>query len=153
MEDKDFILKKELDIKSDKNKDYALKINFSSNLEISLKEYNKVPEESFIGNYNLEYMLKNKYFSLCENIMDIKQTLEPILNDSKNITLKEEHGELKLVLALPHPKCKEIIFSLEKVKKDTNQSIKELYELINKMNDKIIFQGNEINNLKEKIKA
>ena len=153
MEDNDFILKKEMDIKSDKNKDYALKINYSSDLEISLKELNKVPEESFKGNYNMEYILKNRYFSLCENIADIKQTLEPILNDNKNITLKDEHGELKLILALPHPKCKEIIFTLEKTKKNTNQSIKELYELINQLNDKIIFQGNEINNLKEKVNS
>ena len=65
MEDQGFILKKEMDIKSDQNKDYALKINYNSDLEISLKELNKVPEESFIGNYNKEYMLKNKYFSLC----------------------------------------------------------------------------------------
>ena len=53
---------------------------------------------------------------------------------------------------MPHPKCQEIEFILKKEKKDTKDSINELYELINKLNDKIILQGNEINNLKEKIK-
>ena len=152
MEEKDSILKKEMNIKSDKNIDYLLKISYSSELDISLKLLNKLPEESFIGNYNMEYIIKNKYFSFCENTQDIKQTLEPILKEDKNIILKEEHDELKLILQLPHPKCREIEFILKKEKKDTKDSINELYELINKLNDKVTLQGNEINYLKEKIK-
>ena len=152
MEEKDSILKKEMNIKSDKNIDYSLKITYSSELDINLKVLNKLPEESFIGNYNMEYIIKNKYFSFCENTQDIKQTLEPILKEDKNIILKEEHGELKLILQLPHPKCREIEFILKKEKKDTKDSINELYELINKLNDKVSLQGNEINDLKEKIK-
>ena len=152
MAEKDSILKKEMNIKSDKNIDYLLKIEYSSELDINLKELNKLPEESFIGKYNMEYITKNKYFSFCENTQDIKLTLEPILKEDKNIILKDEHGELKLILKLPHPKCQEIEFILKKEKKDTKDSINELYELINKLNDKITLQGNEINNLKEKIK-
>ena len=152
MEEKDSILKKEMNIKSDKNIDYLLKISYSSELDINLKVLNKLPEESFIGNYNMEYIIKNKYFSFCENTQDIKQTLEPILKEDKNIILKEEHDELKLILQLPHPKCREIEFILKKEKKDTKDSINELYELINKLNDKVTLQGNEINYLKEKIK-
>ena len=152
MEEKDSILKKEMNIKSDKNIDYLLTISYSSELDISLKLLNKLPEESFIGNYNMEYIIKNKYFSFCENTQDIKQTLEPILKEDKNIILKEEHDELKLILQLPHPKCREIEFILKKEKKDTKDCINELYELINKLNDKVISQGNEINDLKEKVK-
>ena len=152
MEEKDSILKKEMNIKSDKNIDYLLKISYSSELDINLKVLNKLPEESFIGNYNMEYIIKNKYFSFCENTQDIKLTLEPIIKEDKNIILKEEHGELKLILQLPHPKCREIEFILKKEKKDTKDSINELYELINKLNDKVTLQGNEINDLKEKIK-
>ena len=152
MEEKDSILKKEMNIKSDKNIDYLLKISYSSELDISLKLLNKLPEESFIGNYNMEYIIKNKYFSFCENTQDIKLTLEPIIKEDKNIILKEEHDELKLILQLPHPKCREIEFILKKEKKDTKDSINELYELINKLNDKVTLQGNEINDLKEKIK-
>ena len=152
MEEKDSILKKEMNIKSVKNIGYLLKISYSSELDISLKLLNKLPEESFIGNYNMEYIIKNKYFSFCENTQDIKLTLEPIIKEDKNIILKEEHGELKLILQLPHPKCREIEFILKKEKKDTKDSINELYELINKLNDKVISQGNEINDLKEKVK-
>ena len=152
MEEKDSILKKEMNIKSDKNIDYSLKITYSSELDINLKVLNKLPEESFIGNYNMEYIIKNKYFSFCENTQDIKLTLEPIIKEDKNIILKEEHGELKLILQLPHPICREIEFILKKEKKDTKDSINELYELINKLNDKVTLQGNEINDLKEKIK-
>ena len=152
MEEKDSILKKEMNIKSDKNIDYLLKISYSSELDINLKVLNKLPEESFIGNYNMEYIIKNKYFSFCENTQDIKLTLEPIIKEDKNIILKEEHGELKLILQLPHPICREIEFILKKEKKDTKDSINELYELINKLNDKVTLQGNEINDLKEKIK-
>ena len=151
MEEKDSILKKEMNIKSDKNIDYLLKITYSSELDINLKVLNKLPEESFVGNYNMEYIIKNKYFSFCENTQDIKQTLEPILKEDKNIILKEEHDELKLILQLPHPICREIEFILKKEKKDTKDSINELYELINKLNDKVTLQGNEINDLKEKI--
>ena len=151
MEDNDVILKKEIEIKSDKNKVYFLKLNFSSELEINIKELNKYPEENFKGNFNIEYIMKNKYFSLCENNQDIKDTLDPILKDVNNLILKEEHEELKLILKLPHPKCKEIIFILEKAKKDTKDSIKELYELIDKLNIKISSQENEIIYLKEKL--
>ena len=142
---------KEFRIKTDKNRDYFLKIHFISELEVKAKELNKLSEESFIGNYNKEFILKNKYFSLCENILNIKLTLNSILKDDNNINLKEGQNELKLILKLPHPVCKEIIFPLEKVKKDTNESIHELYELINKLNEKILPQETEIKNLKGKI--
>ena len=144
-------LEKEFKIKSDKNKDYSININFNSELQVKAKELNMLTIESFIGNYNKEYILKNKYFSSCKNIPDIQLALNSILIDDNNIILKEEQNGLKLILKLPHPDCKEIIFPLKKGKKDTNESIHELYELINKLNERILPQETEIRNLKGKI--
>lgn len=53
---------------------------------------------------------------------------------------------------MPHPKCPEIVFPFEKIKKDVDESINELYELINKLNNKVSQQEKEINELKEIIK-
>ena len=107
-------LEKDIKIKTDKNNDYSLKIYFNSELKVKAKELNKLSEKSFIGNYNKEYILKNKYFSICENIPDIQLTLNSILKDDNNIYLKEEQNELKLILKLPHPNYKEINFPVEK---------------------------------------
>lgn len=115
------------------------------------KELNKLSKKFFIGNYNKEYILKNKYFSSCQIIPDIQLALNSILIDDNNIILKEEQNGLKLILKLPHPDCKEIIFPLKNKKKDTNESIHELYELINKLNERILPQETEIKNLKGKI--
>ena len=120
-------LEKEFKIKSDKNKDYSLKIYFNSELQVKAKELNKLSTESFIGYYNKEYILKNKYFSSCQNIPHIQLALNSILIDDNNINLKEEQNELKLILKLPLPDCKEIIFPLKNDKKDTNESINEFY--------------------------
>ena len=145
------ILEKEFIIKTNKNKDYSLKIYYNTELQVKAKELSKLSEESFIGNYNKEYILKNKFFSSCKNIPDLQLTLNSILQNVNYIYLKEEQNELKLILKLPHPDCKEIVFPLEKIKKDTNESIHELYELINKLKEKILPQETEINNLKRKI--
>ena len=151
MNDANLTFEKEMKIKSNKNKEYSLKISFNSQLNIQAKELNKFPEETFFGNFSLEYIIKNKYFSLCENIPDVKLTLEPIMNNIQNIILKEESNELILSFQLPHPLCKEIIFPLQKKEKDTKETIQDLYNLISKLNEKLISQENEINQLKAKL--
>ena len=142
----------EYNLNSNKNKSYSVKISFDSNLNITINTVNEIPQLSFKELFSSEYIKKNKYFSLCDNISDIILTLEPILKDEKNITLIEENNNLKLVIKLPHPKCPEIVFPFEKIKKDVDESINELYELINKLNNKVSQQEKEINELKEIIK-
>ena len=82
----------------------------------------------------------------------------PIIKNINNIKLSENNNELNLIVALPHPSCPKIVFNFKPTKKDVNDSISELYELINKLTTKIENQqniidqqNNKIKNLEEKI--
>ena len=80
------------------------------NLDISINCPDKIPKISYTKSFSVEYIIKNKYFSLCENIEDISLTLSPILQDTNNISINEEINGVNLKIKLPHPKCPEIIF-------------------------------------------
>ena len=142
---------KELTINSDKNNPFLVKINTDEKLNFNINSINKVPKISFENKFSLQTIRENKYFSLCENMSDIILTLKPILDEEKNISLREEEKNIKLIIKLPHPKCPKIIFPFEIKKKDINESITELYDLIEKLNNKVNEQQNEINKLNNKI--
>lgn len=142
----------EFNIASNKNNNFSITLKLEHNLDISINCPNKIPKISYAKSFSVETIIKNKYFSLCENIEDVSLTLSPILQDIKNISINEETNGVNLKIKLPHPKCPEIIFFFENKTKDVNESISELYELIEKLNNKIIEQQNEINELKDILK-
>ena len=74
---------------------------------------------------------------------DIILAFEFILKEEKNIILKEEFNCLKLLIKIPHPKSPEIIFDFHNSKIDINDSIYDLYEMINKLKNEIIEKEKE----------
>ena len=147
--------KKECDfnITSNKNYNFSIIMKLEHNLDISINCPDKIPKISYTKSFSVEYIIKNKYFSLCENIEDISLTLSPILQDTNNISINEETNGVNLKIKLPHPKCPEIIFFFENKTKDVNESISELYGLIENLNNKISEQQKEINELKDTLKS
>ena len=127
-------------ITSDKNNEYKLDISSDSNntfLNIKITTKNKLPTNLYQENISFEILKKNKYFSICESMSEALQALYPIIKNINNIKLSENKHELNLIVSLPHPSCPKIIFNLKPTKRDVNDSISELYELIYKLTNKI----------------
>ena len=148
-------------ITSDKNNEYSLDISSDSNntyLNVTITTKNKFPKNIYQENISYEIFRKNKYFSICESMSEALSAFYPIIKNINNIKLSEHNNELNLIVALPHPSCPKIVFNFKPTKKDVNDSISELYELINKLTKKIENQqniidqqNNKIRNLEEKI--
>jgi methyl-accepting chemotaxis protein len=129
------LLKKELQIKSDKNNDYNVEIFIDSNSFLNIIIKNKTLLSQYNGKYSLEELKKkNKYFLVSENISEAFYLLEPNL---KNNSLIEKMNELVFTINIPNPLSPQIDFILNVEKKDYNSLLNDLREIINKQNDKI----------------
>ena len=131
------LLKKELQIKSNKNNDYNVEIFIDSNsfLNIIIKNIDKTLLSQYKGKYSLdELKKKNKYFLLSESISEAFYLLEPYLN---NNSLIEKMNELVFTINIPNPLSPKIDFILNVEKKDNNSLLNDLREVINNQNDKI----------------
>ena len=131
------LLKKELQIKSDKNNDYNVEIFIDSNsfLNIIIKNIDKTDLSQYNEKYSLdELKIKNRYFLVSESISQAFYLLEPNL---KNNTLIEEMNELVFTINIPNPLSPKIDFILNVEKKDNNSLLNDLREVINNQNDKI----------------
>ena len=120
------------------------------NINIKLNNQNKEFEEKF----SLD-KIKNisKYFLMCESISDVISVIEPNINQSNII---EENNNIKLIISLNHPLCKEAIFIIPEKIKVYNPT--ELYYIIselrmNNQNQKEIIKSlqNKVNELSERV--
>ena len=146
---------KNYSIISDKNNEYSLDISSDTNntsLNITITTKNKFPTNKYQENISYEIFKKNRYFSICENMSEALSTFYPIIKNINNIKLSESNNELNLIVLLPHPICPKIVFNFKPKKKDVNDSISELYELINILTKKIENQQNIIDEQNNKIK-
>ena len=145
---------------SDKNNKYNIEMKFNSeSIFITAKGINIIPLKFFQEKFSLSTIKQNKYFSPCESIEDVYFTLEPNIN-SKTPILIEETSLLNLIITLNHPLIKDISFKLNETKKDVNQSIIEVYSLVNQLikenqnlkeiNNK---QDKEISDLKNRVEV
>ena len=124
------LLKKELQIKSNKNNDYNVEIFIDSNSFLNIIIKNKTLLNQYNGKYSLdELKKKNRYFYVSESISEAFYLLEPNLN---NNSLIEKTNELVFTINIPNPLSPKIDFILNVEKKDDNSSINELREIINK---------------------
>ena len=132
--------KKNFSIKSDKNNTFNIEFyaDQASFLNIKINSVNKIPSISYSEKLSLsDITKKNKYFLICENISDVLNILEPIIKISENIKLTEKSNELVLNINVPNPLSPNLIFEIKAQKKDLNLSIEELYEINNKLNNRI----------------
>ena len=160
---------KNLSLETSSNSKDKYSIDFTcyqSYLDISLKTIDKLPEKEFEEKFSLDKIKTiSKYFLICESTIDVISSIEPNL---KQTNIIEENNELKLIISLNHPLCKEAIFIIpEKIKlfnqselyyiiselRKNNQNqqdiIKNLQNSVNYLTEKVNILENEINELKK----
>ena len=132
-----------------------------------ISQINQTNQMNFNTNFSFDDITrKNKYFFICNNIYDILALFEEIFKKNENIKLLEKGNELALIINVPNPFSPQIEFKIKQNKKYFNDSINELYKIINNQNNEINYlkkvieeqqikienQGNQIQKLDEKLK-
>ena len=109
-----------------------------------------IPTSTYEKNISLSDVKNNRYLSICNNIQELFLSLEPQLKQADQLKLIEKENVLELIIPLPSPLVKEVMFSVPQLKKDTNMEIKDLYkiiaqqqDLINKLNERITILENK----------
>jgi len=130
---------------SNQNKKYSIEIKeLKEYLDINIISEGEIPCISFEKKIYLSDVKNNRYLSICTNISEIFISLEFQLKNIKDVKLIEEGNNLNLIIPLPSPLVKEVIFSIPQIQKDINLELKELYKIINQ-------QQKTINKLNERI--
>ena len=137
---------KKILITSNNNNKYSVEIFHESNsLKIFIKTIDKIPSISYNNKFSLEDIKQlNKYFLSCSNISEVNTLLEPFIQNTDNLRLIEETNEINLIINISFP-SPQIIFKIKSYTKNMNESINELYEIINKQNIQLNEQNNIIN--------
>ena len=138
---------KKILITSNNNNKYSVEIfNESNSLNIFIKTIDKIPSISYNNKFSLEDIKKlNKYFLSCSNISEVNTLLEPFIQNTDNLSLIEETNEINLIINISFPLSPQIIFKIKSYTKNMNESINELYEIINKQNIQLNEQNDKIN--------
>lgn len=141
---------KEFSLSSDKMKKYFISFQTECNSEISIAATGESISKIYYKKYPFTVLKKNKYFSLFDTIDEI---FDEIINliAHKNPMLYEEKNCLKIIIETFHSKFKDITFYLDEKKKSVNDSINELYLIINQLKEKEKIQDEKIKKLEEKI--
>ena len=145
---------KKILITSNNNNKYSVEIfNESNYLNILIKTIDKIPSISYNNKFSLEDIKQlNKYFLSCSNISEVNTLLEPFIQNTDNLRLIEETNEINLIINITFPLSPQIIFTIKSYTKNMNESINELYEIINKQNIQLNEQNDIINKLRNEIK-
>ena len=143
---------KKILITSNNNNKYSVEIFDESNsLNIFIKTIDKIPSISYNNKFSLEDIKQlNKYFLSCSNISEVNTLLEPFIQNTDNLSLIEETNEINLIINISFP-SPQIIFKIKSYTKNMNESINELYEIINKQNLQLNEQNDKINKQNDKI--
>ena len=145
---------KNLELISDKSHKFKISfINEGTYLKIICTCENELKIlHSYESNFKLEKIKENKLFYFYESIDEVLSDLFKIIDEKhKELHLLEETNKVILIIPLPLLKVKEIIFPILEVEKNDNQKIKELYNIIDDLNLKIISDNTTIKELNEKI--
>ena len=123
-------------------------IGYESVLEIKIKTLNNEPNKEYEERFSLNNIKKiNKYFLMCESIIDVISSIEPNIKQSKII---EDKNNINFIIPINHPLCKEIIFQIkEKIKIFTSS---ELYNIISDLRNNISELRNNNQILTERVK-
>jgi len=145
--------KKKFIVSSNNYNKYSVELLFELNLlNISIKTQDKIPSIRYNNKFSLENIKQlNKYFLSCTSISEVYVLLEPSIQNTNNMSLIEETNEINLIINIPYPLSPQIIFKTKINSKYGNESMNELYEIINKQNIQINKQNNKINEQNNKI--
>ena len=133
-------------ITSNNNIKYSVEFfNESNYLNILIKTIDKIPSINYNNKFSLDDLKQlNKYFFTCTNISEVYTLLEPFIQNTNNISLNEKTNEINLIINISFPLSPQIIFTIKSYTKNMNESINELYEIINKQNIQLNELRNEI---------
>ena len=142
-----------LKVESNLKKKYSIEIlSYGYFLEINIKLINNI--QNFSKKFLLEEIKTiNRYFLICESISEVLISIEQNINQ---LSLIEEKDQIKLIIPLNHPFCKEAVFIIpEEIKifdsKELYHIISELKSCVKKQQKIILKQQEDIKNLRERI--
>ena len=133
-------------VTSNNNNKYSVEIvNESNYLNILIKTIDKIPSITYNNKFSLKDIMQlNKYFLSCTNISEVYVLLEPFIQNTNNISLIEKKNEINLIVNISFPLSPQIIFNIKANTKNINETINELYEIINNQKSEILLLRKEI---------
>lgn len=138
---------------SNTGKKYSLEIKaLNEYLSIHIISEEAIPSFEYEKKVYLSDIKNNRYLSICANIQELFLSLEPQLKQTNELKLLDDKINLELVIPLPSPLVKEVIFSIPKVEKDINMEVKDLYRIINQQQDLINKLNERVSILEKKEK-
>ncbi len=146
----------EIKVKSDKGNDFL--INFSAEtysfLEIKAIKKNDLTTKTFFNQFSPEKIKENRYMLAFDDLDEICQELSGKIKEN-GIQLTEEIDNVCISIPLNNSKIKEIQliqFTLNEIKKDEKESMNELFQLIDKLNNENQLLKKEIKEIKAEYK-
>ena len=132
---------------------YLLNIQFSSDYIIfKISKENSLIEDEYSNEFTLEDLHKNsKFFKICENISNIRSSLEETFQIKKPI-LKIEEDLIKLTIIPIISALGESILLIPKNKNKDKEKISILSNIIKKQQNEINNLNKNVNNHEERIK-
>ena len=122
-------------ILSDKNKKYNILFeNNGAILSITTTHDNNLEKVIYKNTFTLYDIQKVKLFQTYDSIDECLLEIFNILDENKAF-IKEIKDKLELIIPLNSKKYPQIIFALNKKEKTDSEKIKELYNIINTLNE------------------
>ena len=138
---------------SDKGAKYSIEIKaLNEYIKILINSNDAIPSSSYEKKIYLSDVKNNRYLSICADIQELYLTLQPQLKLIDQLKLIEKENALDLLIPLPSPLIKEVIFSIPKLEKDLSMEVKDLYKIINQQQDLINKLNDRITVLEKKEK-
>ena len=128
---KDLIKNILFDAKSKDENEYNISISSKDGkLFIVATNKRKIPNKKYENNFTLKDLQELcKYFLMFSNLSDLFEEIKQIVIKN-SIIVNEKENNIELILSLPSPTIKEVIFSLNEKEKNISEQINELYSLI-----------------------
>ena len=139
----------QIELKSNSNNSYSIIFNLNNSIEITSNQINGIINKSYSSKYSFEEIRENNYFLRFNSIIEIFDEIKDKIFNNK-VLLKE--NENRLIINLPLPENKEIIFELQSIIKNNIERLNELTNLIIKLNSQMNNNNEEIIKLKQKMR-
>ena len=137
----------QIELKSNSNNSYSIIFNLNNSIEIISNQINGLINKSYSSKYSFEEIRENNYFLRFNSIIEIFDEIKDRIFNNK-VLLKE--NENRLIINLPLPENKEIIFELQSIIKNNIERLNELTNLIIKLNSQMNNNNEEIIKKKQK---
>ena len=144
---KEYILKEE-------NREFKIKIIFSSDITIEANELDKFKSIFYSNIFSLDSLIKlSRGFKICEDINEAYDIIEEILEKQKASINHSNENELSLNIKvdLPGGKIQDVNLFLNKKEINKDILIEELVKKVNQLEEENRTLKKDINEIKEKL--